>query len=72
MKGVALAVGEWTDDPHGRGESLRGKRSRRNPYSVWQGVFADEEDGIRELSGLVTKESGDRETLLDDARRPWL
>lgn len=72
MKGVALAVGEWTDDPHGRGDSLRGKRERRNQYGVWQGVFGDGEDDVSKLSGLATEGTGDRETLIDDAKRPWL
>ncbi|KAF4120039.1 DUF218 domain, partial [Geosmithia morbida] len=37
--GVAAAVGDWADDPHGRGDKLRGKRTGRNPHGVWQGVY---------------------------------
>lgn len=70
IKGVAKAVGDWLDDPHGRGEKLRGKRTKRNPYGVWQGVF-EKDFGTKEWSQLGTTGEGDTETLVDDAKRPW-
>ncbi|KAH0492143.1 hypothetical protein TgHK011_007107 [Trichoderma gracile] len=68
MKGVGQAVDDWTRDPHGRGEVLAGKRRRRNPWGVWQGVFKDK--GI-DKGGLVTEGEGEAETLVDGAPRPW-
>ncbi|UKZ48465.1 hypothetical protein TrVGV298_002690 [Trichoderma virens] len=41
LKGVGQAVDDWTADPHGRGEKLAGKRAKRNPWGVWQGVFEE-------------------------------
>ncbi|RFU77236.1 duf218 domain protein [Trichoderma arundinaceum] len=72
MKGVGQAVDEWTADPHGRGERLAGKRAKRNPWGVWQGVFIEgiAEDDIGNV-GLVTEGKGETETLVDDAPRPW-
>jgi hypothetical protein len=72
MKGVAQAIGEWTADPHGRGDSLRGKRKKRNPWGTWQGVFDKGEYEAREKSGLLIAGQGDSETLVDAAQRPWL
>ncbi|KAF5673396.1 DUF218 domain-containing protein [Fusarium denticulatum] len=68
MKGAALAVGEWKDDPHGRGESLAGKRVKRNPWSVWQGVFPSEDD---DRGGLVIKRENGSEVIDEKAARPW-
>lgn len=68
MFGVAQAVDEWTKDPHGRGESLAGKRKRRNPWGVWQGVFESRES---EKGRLVTVGEGEEEKLVEDAERPW-
>lgn len=65
MKGVGLAMGEWREDPHGRGVSLAGKRARRNPWGVRQGVFLEEEG---ETGGLVVKGEG----IDEDAVRPWM
>lgn len=65
LDGVSMALGEWREDPHGRGESLAGKRTRRNPYGVWQGVFGQ---GEVERGGLVLK----GEVLDEEATRPWL
>ncbi|EGR45060.1 uncharacterized protein TRIREDRAFT_69064 [Trichoderma reesei QM6a] len=68
MKGVGQAVDDWTRDPHGRGEVLAGKRRRRNPWGVWQGIFK-EKGGDK--GGLVTEGEGEAETLVDGAPRPW-
>ena len=68
LKGVSEAVGDWLSDPHGRGEKLRGKRMKRNPWVTWQGVFCQD---VQESSGLKTVGTGDEETLVDDAPRPW-
>ena len=70
IKGVAMAVGDWLDDPHGRGEKLKGKRRKRNPYCVWQGVF-EQDSEARGRSQLETMGEGDMETLADNATRPW-
>jgi hypothetical protein len=71
VEGVMTAVGDWEGDPHGRGAKLRGKRTRRNVYGVWQGVFEEGFDG-RDNAGLATRGDGDDETIEDDAPRPWL
>jgi hypothetical protein len=70
MKGVGQAVDEWTADPHGREEKLAGKRAKRNPWGVWQGVFEEVIDDTGK-GGLVTEGKGEKETLVDDAPRPW-
>jgi hypothetical protein len=72
IKGVAQAIGEWMVDPHGRGDSLRGKRKKRNPWGTWQGVFDKDKHEAREKSGLLITGQGDSETLVDAAERPWL
>ncbi|KAK1247516.1 hypothetical protein MKX07_002425 [Trichoderma sp. CBMAI-0711] len=68
MKGVGQAVDDWMRDPHGRGEVLAGKRRRRNPWGVWQGVFKEKDV---DKGGLVTEGEGEAETLVDGAPRPW-
>ncbi|KAI5462090.1 hypothetical protein BGZ63DRAFT_355037 [Mariannaea sp. PMI_226] len=68
MKGVSMAMGEWRSDPHGRGESLAGKREKRNPWGVWQGVFPP---AVRDCGSLVVKEEDGQEVLDEDAKRPW-
>lgn len=66
--GVGQAVDEWTRDPHGKGEVLAGKRMKRNPYGVWQGIFIRDE---RDRGGLVTVGNGEEERLDENAERPW-
>lgn len=68
IKGVGLAMGEWRSDPHGRGESLAGKRAKRNPWGVIQGVFPDESP---DRGGLVVKIQDGDEVLDEDVTRPW-
>ncbi|KAF4335884.1 DUF218 domain protein [Fusarium beomiforme] len=68
MKGVGLAMGEWKDDPHGRGESLAGKRVKRNPWGIRQGVFLDGND---DHGGLVVKMQNGSEVIDEEAVRPW-
>lgn len=72
MRGVAQAVGEWAADPHGRGESLWGKRQRRNPWATWQGIFGEGQDEARARSGLITKGLEGDETLENSVARPWV
>lgn len=72
MRGVALAIGEWMEDPHGKGQSLKGKRRKRNPWDVWQGVFGKSERDSGSRSNLITRGQGEDETLVEDAVRPWL
>ncbi|PNY27544.1 dihydrofolate synthetase [Tolypocladium capitatum] len=66
--GAARALAEWARDPHGRGPELAGKRRARNPWGAWQGVFGR---GVEDRGGLVTREEGEGETLVEDAPRPW-
>lgn len=68
MKGATLAMGEWRDDPHGRGESLAGKRVKRNPWSVWQGVFPSGDD---DRGGLAINMENGSEVIDEEAARPW-
>jgi hypothetical protein len=68
--GVALAMGEWEDDRHGRGSSLAGKRKGRNPWKVWQGVFVKGVEANK--GGLVTSGSDADEQLDVNAIRPWV
>jgi len=68
--GIGKALKEWKEDPHGRGDSLRGKRQRRNPWNRRQSIF-DEENEHSDRGGLVTMGHSDEETLVDDAPRPW-
>lgn len=72
IKGVGQAVDDWTADPHGRGEKLAGKRAKRNPWGVWQGVFEEKVGKDDSTMGkLVTEGVGEKETLVEDAPRPW-
>lgn len=66
--GVEQAKDEWTNDPHGRDVSLAGKRERRNPWNIYQGVFAQETVN----GGLGIRCYNGRETLDEDAPRPWM
>jgi hypothetical protein len=68
MKGATLAMGEWKDDPHGRGESLAGKRVKRNPWGEWQGVFPSRDC---DRGGLVVKMNNGSEVIDEEAPRPW-
>ncbi|KAH6696975.1 DUF218 domain-containing protein [Plectosphaerella plurivora] len=72
MAGERRAVDEWQRDPHGQGDSLTGKRMRRNVWSISQALFETELEGERVRSGLVTtqSENGD-EVLVEDVIRPW-
>jgi hypothetical protein len=69
-QGVASAMKDWEEDPHGRGNKLASKRSGRNPFKVWQGVFVEGFQGS-EASGLVTIGDGQDEMLDTAASRPW-
>ncbi|UNI20946.1 hypothetical protein JDV02_006988 [Purpureocillium takamizusanense] len=69
VRGIRNAEREWRDDPHGRGESLAGKRRGRNVWAAWQGVF---ERDVTDRGGLETVGEGEEERLVDEARRPWL
>ncbi|KKA30507.1 hypothetical protein TD95_002083 [Thielaviopsis punctulata] len=68
--GVSLALDQWALDPHGIGAELAGKRRRRNPWDVAQGVFENAVDC--KMSGLVTMRTADgTEYISDTAPRPW-
>lgn len=70
IAGVQRAVDQWTDDPHGVGPVLAGKRAERNPWGVGQELFVSQEE--RERSGLVTRKTDEGgETLVDGEPRPW-
>lgn len=66
--GIGTAQDEWSRDIHGKGSALAGKRWRRNPWGVWQGVFP-QGAAIHELE---TAGSGEDETIVDDVVRPWM
>ena len=70
VKGVAEAVTQWMEDPHGRGELLAGKRRKRNPWNVSQLLF--ESDAERQRSGVRSeiREDG-QEYLTDGSSQPW-
>ncbi|KAK4163589.1 hypothetical protein QBC43DRAFT_212520 [Cladorrhinum sp. PSN259] len=70
MEGSQLALGQWEQDPHGRGEELASKRVARNHWGVGQGLFESEE--VRGRSGVETVEYGEgMEALVEGGRRPW-
>ncbi|KAK3377811.1 Mur ligase [Podospora didyma] len=70
VQGVQLAVGQWTDDPHGVGEELAGKRRARNCWNVDQRLFFTVEERLR--SGVGVRELEDGGVILDeDGIRPW-
>ncbi|PNP57597.1 hypothetical protein THARTR1_02595 [Trichoderma harzianum] len=72
IKGVGQAVDDWIADPHGRREKLAGKRAKRNPWRAWQGVFEEKIGKDDSAKGeLVTQGAGEKETLVEDAPRPW-
>ncbi|OBR07170.1 DUF218 domain-containing protein [Colletotrichum higginsianum IMI 349063] len=69
IEGVQRAVDEWTQDPHGVGPSLAGKRRARNPWGLDDRLFTSEEERAR--SGVVTRVVDGHEALVEDAKRPW-
>lgn len=64
MMGVKEAVGDWEDDPHGKGGKLASKRKRRNVGGVWQGVFEEGVD-VGDKGGLITLGEGENEVLAE-------
>jgi hypothetical protein len=72
MKGVSAAEDDWTHDPHGRGQVLAGKRARRNPWDVWQGVWPrGVKEDVRRRADLVTDRGEGEEVMNVEALRPW-
>ncbi len=74
MKGaVAVIVGQWTEDPHGVGDVLAGKRRQRNPWNTDQMLFRSPEERAR--SGVATRfvgeGGGDMEALVEGVPAPW-
>ncbi|ERS99387.1 uncharacterized protein SPSK_04457 [Sporothrix schenckii 1099-18] len=70
MAGAHTVVDHWTEDPHGVGDLLAGKRRARNPWKISQLLFVDDEE--RQRSRLRTRMVGiDMEALDDDGPRPW-
>lgn len=71
-RGVADAVAQWTNDPHGTTEPLSGKRRRRNPWSVPQTLFDNEADRVNSGIRTCLQESDPvEEYLLPDENQPW-
>ena len=69
-KGVEQAVTEWREDPHGRGEKLKGKRDSRNPWRVDQGIWREGEKN--EMDKLVkVKRINSVEVLDEESAPPW-
>ncbi|OHE90862.1 hypothetical protein CORC01_13839 [Colletotrichum orchidophilum] len=69
IAGVQRAADEWTEDPHGVGPSLSGKRRARNPWGLEDCLFASDEERIQ--SGVATRIVDSHEALVEDAKRPW-
>ncbi|KAK2062183.1 DUF218 domain-containing protein [Colletotrichum caudatum] len=69
IAGVQRAVDEWSQDPHGVGTSLAGKRRARNPWGLDDRLFASVEERAR--SGVATRIVAGHEALAEDAKRPW-
>ncbi|ORY68857.1 uncharacterized protein BCR38DRAFT_386725 [Pseudomassariella vexata] len=70
MKGVAEAITQWTEDPHGTGEVLAGKRKERNPWGVSQDLFSNQQEMVR--SKVKTRILENNQQVLDpDASQPW-
>ncbi|OLN86452.1 putative dihydrofolate synthetase [Colletotrichum chlorophyti] len=69
IAGVQRAVDEWTQDPHGIGPSLAGKRLARNPWHLEDRLFSSEEERLS--SGVVTRIVDGHEALVEGAKRPW-
>lgn len=79
MRGVAQAVAEWEENPHGVGGTLAEKRRKRNPWSVSQALFTS--DQLRAQSGVKTivvarghdggVEEEEGEVLDPSATQPW-
>ncbi|KAK7754765.1 hypothetical protein SLS62_003325 [Diatrype stigma] len=69
-KGVAQAATQWMEDPHGKGETLSGKRRKRNPWGTSQLLFRSDEE--RKRSGVLSEVYEDgQEYLSQGARQPW-
>ncbi|KAI1496080.1 FolC bifunctional protein [Biscogniauxia marginata] len=69
IKGVAEAVTQWKEDPHGKGQVLSGKRAKRNPWGISQRLFCTDEDRIR--SGVSSVFSDGHEYLIEGVPQPW-
>ncbi|KAI1744981.1 DUF218 domain-containing protein [Xylaria scruposa] len=70
IAGVAEAVTQWTNDPHGRGVALSSKRMRRNPWGISQTIFLSEDDRNRSGVRSCISEDG-QEYLIDGVPQPW-
>ncbi|OTB00840.1 hypothetical protein M426DRAFT_323951 [Hypoxylon sp. CI-4A] len=70
MKGVAEAIKQWKEDPHGKGELLASNRRKRNPWQVPQTFFTS--IGNRSLSGVRSTLIGEgEECLVEGVVQPW-
>ncbi|KAK1771121.1 hypothetical protein QBC33DRAFT_232328 [Phialemonium atrogriseum] len=70
MRGVSEAVDHWTEDPHGVGEVLAGKRRKRNPWKVDQRLFLSDDE--RSRSKVKTRLlDGGGEALAEGGTMPW-
>lgn len=70
IDGNAKAIVEWKEDPHGTGASLAGKRKKRNPWTIAQGLFSSNEKGRR--SGVKTVLVDGIKVLDPEATQPWV
>ncbi|EEY14519.1 conserved hypothetical protein [Verticillium alfalfae VaMs.102] len=70
LAGVQVAVDQWQADPHGAGQTLAGKRAKRNHWLIDQALFRTEEERIRSgIQTTITELGGVR--LSDEGFRPW-
>ncbi|KLU83819.1 hypothetical protein MAPG_02869 [Magnaporthiopsis poae ATCC 64411] len=67
-RGVREVIGQWTEDPHGAGEALAGKRRARNPWGISQRLFHNDEEKVK--SGIDTVILTDGTESLINAPQP--
>lgn len=70
MKGNAMALEEWTADPHGERDPLATKRAKRNPWATDQALFKTKAEEAQ--SGVLLRVvPGVGQVLLSGVRQPW-
>lgn len=70
MRGVSEAVDHWTEDPHGVGEVLAGKRRKRNPWKVDQRLFLSDDERLRSKVKTRLLDDGGQ-ALAEGGTMPW-
>lgn len=70
IQGVGEAISQWDRDPHGKGHVLSSKRIQRNPWSVPQTLFPNDQERSRSGVHCEILDEG-QEYLVDGAPQPW-